>query len=182
MQKKILFVIATFFIFFIIFGIGITAFSEDKEKPDLVIKNIKLEKTTIGADELPSYRYIVYVKNKGKTAAEKSRLRVVISPSQPQAININNGKYYSCTQHATYPIPAQYPVNGDFLEPKQLEIASDYFNPVEFEKVTITATADFLNDINESDENNNIYSKTFYVKPLISLEECPNRCEYNTCY
>lgn len=147
-------------------------------KPDLIIDDITIEKDTV-TNPIPVYRYKVYVKNSGTADANKSSLRVTISPSQPQSID--NGADYTCPWGANFLIPNNDLVPGDILKTSQSERASDYFNPVAAGSVTITATADIYGAVNESNETNNTMAKTFSVEQLIDLGKCPNVCANNIC-
>lgn len=148
------------------------------EKPDLIIEKIELKEIIIGVN-LPSYQYVVYVKNQGKKEAVKSNLKVEILPMQPQAID--SGKSYTCLSGSTFPTPMNDLVSGDILPVGSSERAFDYFNPVESGNVTITAKADIHGAVDEENEGNNSLTKVFYIKAKVDKNVCPNACSNKVC-
>jgi hypothetical protein len=145
--------------------------------PDLTIEDINISKMVIANQEV--YTYSVYVKNNSNYGASKSSVKVSISPIMPQMINI--GESYDCSSGAIFPIPGNELISGDFLPAGQTESAHDYFTSLFDGEITITATADFDGDIEEQNEENNVFEKTFLVEALISENECPELCEENIC-
>ncbi|MFH1420986.1 MAG: CARDB domain-containing protein [Candidatus Aenigmatarchaeota archaeon] len=143
----------------------------EENTPDLVIESISIEQVTVGNARTPAYRYTVYVKNVGTTDAARSRLRMNISPKQPQAIN--DGAFYICYGGSNAPIPMNDLVAGDVLHPGEHERYTDYFNPAYAGSVTITATADYYGAVDELDEGNNALSQTFSVDKLVDTDVCP---------
>ena len=148
-----------------------------EDRPDLVIESIEFEYSSPNE----AYKYSVYVKNIGNSNAEESYVKIELDPPQPQAINA--GEYYVCTSSHLAPIPMNDLVPGDVLGPGQRERETGVFTPVYPGNITITATADIHDQVDESNEENNELTKTFSIdSALIDIELCPNACLNGTCY
>jgi hypothetical protein len=146
--------------------------------PDLVIESIELEESVSGT--IGSYQYTVYVKNIGDSYAGPSYVKVEVDPLQPQSID--DGESYICYDGHTAPVPQNDMVSGEILEPGVRERNFDYFNPVYTGNVTITAKADIYDQVPESDEENNIMTRSFSIDTAkINISECPNGCISGSC-
>ncbi len=135
-------------------------------KPDLIVEKIELVEGTGNYSQ--GYTYKVYVKNIGTAIAKLSYLETNVSPSQPQAIN--SGEYYLCYNGSTSPTPSAYGV--DTIAPGEIAEYHDYFNPIEAGPIKITAKADALGQVVESNEENNTLAMEFKVNQMIKSAKC----------
>lgn len=133
---------------------------------DLIIENISLEYQPTQVANLPSYVYTIIVKNIGEAPAEDSRLKVEISPNQVQRIN-QGTDYISDYKGSTSSVPNKF--GHEYLQPGETSIYSDYFNPIYNGSVEIAAMTDVFNEVVESNENNNVMSKTFSVNQIFEI-------------
>lgn len=131
---------------------------------NLIISDIQLVKSDPPESPCSAYYYRVYVKNIGTANAPKSTVKVLLSPTQPQSFN--NCTSSNTTSGMQANIPNNYLIHTDYLAPGQTEMVFDYFNPSANSTVSVTAVADFYNNVPESNEQDNVLSRTFPVLKL----------------
>ncbi len=155
--------------------------SNQEKRPDLTIDRIEFKKNSVNSGQL-AYNFSVYVKNIGNSEAEKANLKVELLPSQPKKIILDNNDFeYQCYNEAESTVPNGYLVKEDVLPVGEEEVYTNYFNPIQPGEITIKATIDEEENIDESNEFNNTLSATFTVKDLVDSSFCPNLCHDNQC-
>jgi len=141
---------------------------KNNDLPDLIIKDIVVEYNDMRG--WPGYDYTVYVKNIGNAPASISRLNTVIDPKQPQRIVTGEPNDFIWSSSSNAPVPGD---SNELINPGETKKYSDYFNPSEEGYITLTAKADHSNQIEESNEDNNVMQKTFYVKNVFDIKPKP---------
>lgn len=155
--------------------------------PDLIVEDVSILTGTAANVYYPNQvRIEGYVKNIGNANASRSYVEVDLTP--PQLRLIDQGTPNVCYEAlgnrlTSSPIPANDLIPGDTLGPGQRERFTTDFNPPESGTVNLVITADYENNIAESNENNNIFSKSFYVEKTIEkskYKDC-NAAQYAPC-
>lgn len=127
-------------------------------KPDLIVSDIYLSNATPSIGDRVTF--YVEIKNIGDAAADSCRARNTITPAQKQGVNEGTpDEYYTDYTGSNYPMPQVY---GKEIGPGETTTYNDYFN-ITSSSFEISTTVDIHNSIDESNENNNVLSKTFSV-------------------